>query len=160
MRGGVAMIEWTNRRVVLVVVLCSLVSGLVGAEWQHQNDSAALPAANTAGYQRGVREGQAQAEDAKRQAFQDGYSDGRDVRASEISGAYEDGYEDGQADSVASYAAPEPVAPFYDSEGTNSASAYYANCTAAEAAGAAPVYRGDPGYATHLDRDGDGVGCE
>ena len=38
--------------------------------------------------------------------------------------------------------------------------AYYANCTAARAAGAAPVRRGDPGYARHLDRDGDGVGCE
>jgi len=38
--------------------------------------------------------------------------------------------------------------------------AYYANCSAARAAGAAPVSRGDPGYASHLDRDGDGVGCE
>lgn len=28
------------------------------------------------------------------------------------------------------------------------------------AAGAAPVRRGQPGYASHLDRDGDGVGCE
>lgn len=37
---------------------------------------------------------------------------------------------------------------------------YYANCSAARAAGAAPVRRGDPGYARHLDRDGDGVGCE
>ena len=37
---------------------------------------------------------------------------------------------------------------------------YYANCTAARAAGAAPVYRGDPGYGSHLDGDGDGVGCE
>jgi hypothetical protein len=37
---------------------------------------------------------------------------------------------------------------------------YYANCSAARAAGAAPVYRGDPGYASHLDRDNDGVGCE
>lgn len=37
---------------------------------------------------------------------------------------------------------------------------YYANCTAARNAGAAPVRRGDPGYARHLDRDGDGVGCE
>ncbi|MEP3142667.1 MULTISPECIES: excalibur calcium-binding domain-containing protein [Qipengyuania] len=37
---------------------------------------------------------------------------------------------------------------------------YYANCTAARAAGAAPVRKGDPGYARHLDRDGDGVGCE
>ncbi|MFC3270257.1 excalibur calcium-binding domain-containing protein [Vulcaniibacterium thermophilum] len=28
------------------------------------------------------------------------------------------------------------------------------------AAGAAPVRRGDPGYAPHLDRDDDGIGCE
>lgn len=40
------------------------------------------------------------------------------------------------------------------------AAAYYANCAAAKAAGAAPVYRGQPGYGRHLDRDGDGVGCE
>jgi len=39
-------------------------------------------------------------------------------------------------------------------------STHYANCSAARAAGAAPVRRGDPGYARHLDRDGDGVGCE
>ncbi|WP_254259302.1 excalibur calcium-binding domain-containing protein [Leucobacter chinensis] len=37
---------------------------------------------------------------------------------------------------------------------------YFQNCTAARAAGAAPVYRGDPGYGPHLDRDGDGIGCE
>nr|WP_232307049.1 excalibur calcium-binding domain-containing protein [Sphingomonas sp. Y57] len=36
----------------------------------------------------------------------------------------------------------------------------YANCTAARAAGAAPVYAGTPGYGRHLDRDGDGIGCE
>ncbi|MDO7836972.1 excalibur calcium-binding domain-containing protein [Sphingobium sp. HBC34] len=36
----------------------------------------------------------------------------------------------------------------------------FANCTAARAAGAAPVRVGDPGYGRHLDRDGDGVGCE
>ena len=36
----------------------------------------------------------------------------------------------------------------------------YADCTAVRAAGAAPVRRGDPGYAGHLDGDGDGVGCE
>ena len=37
---------------------------------------------------------------------------------------------------------------------------YFPNCTAARAAGAAPVRAGQPGYARHLDRDGDGVGCE
>lgn len=36
---------------------------------------------------------------------------------------------------------------------------YYENCTAAKSAGAAPVMVGDPGYGSHLDRDGDGVGC-
>ncbi|MEE2057609.1 excalibur calcium-binding domain-containing protein [Rhodococcus artemisiae] len=39
-------------------------------------------------------------------------------------------------------------------------SVYYKNCTAARNAGAAPVRIGQPGYGTHLDRDGDGVGCE
>ncbi len=37
---------------------------------------------------------------------------------------------------------------------------YYRNCAAARAAGAAPVYRGQPGYGRHLDRDNDGIGCE
>lgn len=36
----------------------------------------------------------------------------------------------------------------------------FANCSAARAAGAAPVRRGSPGYGPHLDRDNDGVGCE
>jgi micrococcal nuclease len=34
------------------------------------------------------------------------------------------------------------------------------NCTQARDAGAAPVRRGTPGYGGHLDRDGDGIGCE
>lgn len=42
----------------------------------------------------------------------------------------------------------------------SSGSVYYKNCTAVRDAGAAPVRRGEPGYASHLDRDGDGVGCE
>ncbi|MEU0964833.1 excalibur calcium-binding domain-containing protein [Streptomyces sp. NPDC005917] len=49
-----------------------------------------------------------------------------------------------------------------DSSGGTSGggSTYYSNCSEARAAGAAPLYRGDPGYAAHLDRDGDGVACE
>jgi len=39
-------------------------------------------------------------------------------------------------------------------------SAYYPNCKAARAAGAAPLYRGDPGYREELDRDRDGIACE
>lgn len=37
---------------------------------------------------------------------------------------------------------------------------YYENCSAARAAGAAPLYRGEPGYAPKLDRDDDGIACE
>ncbi len=48
--------------------------------------------------------------------------------------------------------APAPVAPAPE--------AYYKNCDAARAAGGAPVHVGQAGYGRHLDRDGDGVGCE
>ena len=44
--------------------------------------------------------------------------------------------------------------------GGSGGAAYYANCSAARAAGAAPVMAGDPGYSRKLDRDGDGIGCE
>ncbi|QDH23905.1 excalibur calcium-binding domain-containing protein [Saccharibacillus brassicae] len=37
---------------------------------------------------------------------------------------------------------------------------YFANCDAVRAAGADPIYEGDPGYSHKLDRDRDGVGCE
>jgi hypothetical protein len=47
--------------------------------------------------------------------------------------------------------APVPKAP---------KSSYYPNCAAARAADAAPIHRGDPGYSSSLDRDGDGVACE
>jgi hypothetical protein len=46
---------------------------------------------------------------------------------------------------------PEPAPP---------SSVHFKNCDAARAAGAAPVYRGDPGYGSHLDRHNDGIGCE
>ena len=55
-------------------------------------------------------------------------------------------------------------APVPASKPTNSSSSggstYFTNCDAARAAGAAPVHAGDPGYGKHLDRDGNGVGCE
>lgn len=38
--------------------------------------------------------------------------------------------------------------------------AHYASCEDARAAGAAPLRRGDTGYSSELDSDGDGVACE
>lgn len=36
----------------------------------------------------------------------------------------------------------------------------YANCTEVRNAGKAPLRRGQPGYSTSLDRDGDGIACD
>ncbi|GAA1400294.1 GmrSD restriction endonuclease domain-containing protein [Oerskovia paurometabola] len=40
------------------------------------------------------------------------------------------------------------------------ADVFYQNCDAVRAAGAAPIYPGDPGFQGKFDRDKDGVGCE
>lgn len=48
----------------------------------------------------------------------------------------------------------------YGAYGGGGGSSYYPNCSAARAAGAAPIMAGEPGYARKLDRDGDGVACE
>jgi hypothetical protein len=37
---------------------------------------------------------------------------------------------------------------------------YYPSCAAAREAGVTPLYKGDPGYGRHLNRDGDGIACE
>ena len=37
---------------------------------------------------------------------------------------------------------------------------YYPNCDAARRAGVTPILRGQLGYGTDLDRDGDGKACE
>ncbi|MGU3394079.1 excalibur calcium-binding domain-containing protein [Priestia sp. D51] len=37
---------------------------------------------------------------------------------------------------------------------------FYKNCTAVREANAAPIHKGEPGYARHLDRDGDGIACD
>jgi hypothetical protein len=51
-------------------------------------------------------------------------------------------------------AAPRASPPAHDS------GVYYPNCTAVRAAGKAPLYRGQPGYRSGLDGDGDGIACE
>ena len=37
---------------------------------------------------------------------------------------------------------------------------YYSGCNEARAAGAAPIYRGQPGYRPEMDGDDDGIACE
>lgn len=59
---------------------------------------------------------------------------------------------------AAAPAAPEaPAAPAAPAAGGD---VYFARCAEARAAGAAPLYAGQPGYRSGLDRDGDGIACE
>lgn len=44
--------------------------------------------------------------------------------------------------------------------GIGTRSVFYSNCREAIQAGAAPIYRGQSGYAGHLDADNDGIACE
>ena len=53
-----------------------------------------------------------------------------------------------------------PPAPVPEPETAPTQNVYYPNCKAAKAAGAAPLYQGEPGYRSELDRDQDGVACE
>lgn len=64
--------------------------------------------------------------------------------------------------SIGTYVAPTSTAtPVYTAPAqTQPTSTYYANCSDARAAGAAPIYQGQPGYRSALDRDNDGVACE
>ncbi|WP_159615324.1 GmrSD restriction endonuclease domain-containing protein [Arthrobacter zhaoguopingii] len=50
--------------------------------------------------------------------------------------------------------APAPVVP------APAPAPYYPNCAAVRAAGMAPISISTPGYGPHLDRDGDGWGCD
>lgn len=59
--------------------------------------------------------------------------------------------------------APEPAQPGRQEEAPAPApepEVFYKNCAAARAAGAAPIYRGQPGYRSKLDADGDGIACD
>ncbi|WP_242453849.1 excalibur calcium-binding domain-containing protein [Mycolicibacterium sp. P9-64] len=53
-----------------------------------------------------------------------------------------------------------PLPPFAPFMPPIPSSAFYQNCTAARAAGVAPLHVGEPGYRKGLDGDGDGVACE
>ncbi|KOS55954.1 GmrSD restriction endonuclease domain-containing protein [Rhodococcus rhodochrous] len=55
--------------------------------------------------------------------------------------------------------APEPV-PSVAPEPAPAPAVAYRNCAEARAAGAAPLYAGQPGYSEKMDGDGDGVACE
>ncbi|MDO7834733.1 excalibur calcium-binding domain-containing protein [Sphingobium sp. HBC34] len=66
----------------------------------------------------------------------------------------------GALSAPAAPAAPAPRRVQAPAAGAGSATGAYRNCRDAWAAGAAPLYRGQPGYGAHMDGDGDGIACE
>jgi len=56
------------------------------------------------------------------------------------------------------FAGPSPAAPPIASP--IASNVYYAGCNEVRAAGAAPLYRGQPGYRPEMDGDDDGIACE
>lgn len=62
-------------------------------------------------------------------------------------------------DSAATYQQSTP-SQSYSQSYPSTGGAFYKNCDAARAAGAAPLYAGQPGYRSKLDADGDGIACE
>lgn len=74
-------------------------------------------------------------------------------------------YDDEQAQLRAAAAAraaasAQAAAAAAKAEAAKPAPVYYANCDAVQAAGAAPLHRGSPGYRSALDSNGNGVACE
>ncbi|MGO4203669.1 DUF1524 domain-containing protein [Rhodococcus sp. TAF43] len=66
-----------------------------------------------------------------------------------------------QTQAEAPIPAPAPApAPMVAPEPAPSSGVSFGSCKEARAAGAAPLRRGEPGYSSKLDRDGDGVACE
>ena len=63
------------------------------------------------------------------------------------------------APATQNYSAPVPFAGVPAAPAPPSTTSY-SNCAAVRVAGADLIRRGEPGYGGHLDRDGDGVGCE
>lgn len=56
---------------------------------------------------------------------------------------------------------PSPATPSSTTPSSTTPTAVvYKDCAEVRAAGKAPLYRGDPGYSTALDHNGDGVACE
>lgn len=66
-----------------------------------------------------------------------------------------------QPDSVAFHAArPSNRGAIASAASSTAYGGSYRNCREARAAGATPLYRGQPGYGAHMDGDNDGIACE
>lgn len=66
----------------------------------------------------------------------------------------------GQARRYATAPQPTSVSEQSDTSASTPPVVSYSDCSEARAAGAAPLFRGQPGYTADLDRDNDGIACD
>ena len=53
-----------------------------------------------------------------------------------------------------------PMAGATKKKFSGNSTVYFKSCKAAKAAGYSDIKKGEPGYSSKLDRDGDGIACE
>lgn len=53
-----------------------------------------------------------------------------------------------------------PMAGAAKKKASGNSTVYFKSCKEARAAGYSDMKRGEPGYSSNLDRDGDGIACE
>lgn len=76
------------------------------------------------------------------------------------SGWFGGGSESGEGSKGETAPEPEPEPQQESDSKPEPQKEFYANCKEAKAAGAAPMYKGDPGYRPELDGDKDDIACD
>ena len=145
----------------------------IAVSWRFSDDDIAkLNEAN----QKWLNEERAR-EEAERQAAKAAKAAEEQRKAEEAQKVAQEAAEKAAAEAAAQRAAQQQRSSQYYNGGASSSNAstntytpsstqssgnnvYYPNCDAVRAAGKAPLYRGQPGYSTKLDRDKDGIACE
>ena len=118
--------------------------------WMHEEDSKKVIAARTEAAEKKAAEEAAAAEQQRLADEQAAAAEAQRIADEQAAAEAAEAQRIADEQARQQYVAPAP-AP---------ANVSYQNCDAVKAAGAAPIRAGQPGYAKHLDRDGDGVGCE
>lgn len=84
----------------------------------------------------------------------------REQRLGIWAGAFERPADYRAAHPVSRRPSAQPAAPRQSYSAPAPSGVYYRGCNEARAAGAAPLYRGQPGYRPEMDGDNDGIACE
>ena len=133
----------------LVALVLALTPVLTGCDDSLAEDTPTTDSASATAAAEEAGEEQDQQQEAQDQSESDSESDQSESDQTESDQTESDQTEQGQSESDQT-----------QEQSGGSSGTYYANCKEARAAGAAPIYQGEPGYRAELDRDHDGIACE